>query len=389
MTPFEATRAFWFDGLNPYGSEATERIQFRIFGGPPRPEQDPGYFSYPLYATYLIVPVANLEYTWASAIWMVALEVSLIGAMILILGLFRWRPPPVFLGMLLLWTLLFYPGGRGLILGQYSHIVFFLQMLTLWGLSRNEDALAGTSLAISTLKPQMGYLLVPFLLLWAYKKHRWQFIYWFAGIFAGLLAVAFAVFPGWFGEWLNRLNLYTSYTPASPLSIIAGDYLGLDDVGERGLRIILYGLTLWPWALILLKGRDEWLMWTIVWTLTLTQLTAFSSATPHFVTFMIPIVFYVIWIKEHGGRYSTLLNSGILLVILITPWVHFLMTVGGVDAEQEASSVQVAMPVIFLAVMWLTRRMWLKSTADLFQSSAQTNRSSSVKLSSELNVHDG
>ena len=95
MTPWEATRAFWLDGLSPYGVEASERIQMQIFGRPPLPEEDPGFFSYPLYATYFIVPLAGIPYSWASAIWMVFLEVCLVITLFLALSLLEWYVPPI------------------------------------------------------------------------------------------------------------------------------------------------------------------------------------------------------------------------------------------------------------------------------------------------------
>ena len=143
MTPWEATRAFWQDGLNPYGEEATERIQMRIFGRPPLPEEDPGFFSYPLYATYFIAPLGNLDYSWASAIWMVALEVSLIISLLIIVNIFKWELSPAGITVMILWTLFYYPSARGLILGQYSHFVFLLEVLTLWALFKGHDDIAG------------------------------------------------------------------------------------------------------------------------------------------------------------------------------------------------------------------------------------------------------
>lgn len=358
MTPWEATRAFWLDGLNPYGEEATARIQMQIFGRPPLPEEDPGFFSYPLYATYFIVPLADMPYSWASAIWMVLLEACLVLTLFLVLSLFEWKVSPAMMPIIILWWLFFYPSARGLILGQFSHFVFLLEVLTLWAIARQNDNLAGIVLGISTLKPQMGYLLVPFLLLWAWRGHRWRFIQAFIATFLILMASSFVIYPAWFTEWLHRLSVYPSYTLGSPIWLLTQDYLGLGDVGEWTVTLLLYGLVLWSWWMVLVQRKNERLLWAIVWTLTITHIVAPRTASPHFVVFLIPVVFFAQeWQRRYAGRINW--RTGVMLFTLfLLPWIQFIATVGGVGNEQEDPSTHLILPVVMLAIMWFSRRMW-------------------------------
>lgn len=355
MTPWEATRAFWHDGLNPYGPAATERIQDLIFGRPPLPEEDPGFFSYPLYGTYVVLPFSYSEYAWASAAWMVFLEACLIGALLLSLSLYHWWPRPWVLLGLALWTLAFYPGARGLILGQIGHVVYLLQVFALWAIWRGQDRYAGIALGISTLKPQMGYLLVPLLLLWAWRSGRWRFIRAFISTFAVLMASAFLVYPGWFGEWLHRLSVYPSYTLGSPVWIITQHYLSLGDLGEWTLTLALYVLVFSAWWPVLVARQTDRLLWVVMWTLTLTHIVAPRTASPHFILFVPLLVFYLRGFGQAGRSWLSLV---LLLLLLVLPWVHFLTTVGGVNGEQEDPSVHLALPILFLVLLWLTRRAW-------------------------------
>src|SRR5262249_42257287 len=160
------------DGLNPYGDQASLNIQKQIYGRPSLPNEDPGYFVYPFYTVFLLWPLVYMPYAWASAIWMVLLEMLLIVALYLLLDLFRWRPSPLMTALLTVWTLLFYFAARGLILGQIGLLVYFLEVLTFWALTKKRDSLAGVALAISTVKPQMGFPIIPFLLLWAERERR-------------------------------------------------------------------------------------------------------------------------------------------------------------------------------------------------------------------------
>lgn len=355
MTPLEATRAFWLDGLNPYGPEATERIQNRIFGRPPLPEEDPGYFSYPFFTTFLLLPFVSIHYAWASAIWMVLLEACLIIALFIILDMFRWQPRPGLMTILILWALFFYPGARGLLLGQLSHFGYMLQMLGIWALLRRRDNVAGIAFAVSTFKPQMGYLLIPLLLLWAMKERRWRFIGVFSAVFLAMIGAAFVIYPAWLAEWLNRLRLYPTYTLGSPVWIITQYYLNLGRVGEWGLTLALYAALLWSWRMLLVQNHTERFMWVIIWTLTITHIVAPRTASPHFVVFTLPVVFYCRALVNRPVVWGKTLILGSFFIL---PWVHFVLTVGGVAGEQEDPSTHILMPFFMLGLLWATRQMW-------------------------------
>lgn len=355
MSRWEGVRSFWRDGLNPYGEEASQNIQQRIYGRPAADDEDPGYFAYPFYTVILMWPLAYVSYAWASAIWMVLLEACLIAAVILLLDLVQWRPKPWLLAVLLLWTLMYYYAARGLILGQPGHVVYFLEVLTLWGLARRRDSLAGVALAVSTMKPQMGYLLVPLLLLWAARARRWQFVWAFAATFGGLMLASFALEPGWFGDWIEQVRRYPSYTEiGAPVWVVMQYYLGLGDVGEWAVNLALYGVMLWAWYAVLVRQQTERFAWAIMFTLTVTHLCAVRTATPHFVVFTIPLMFYLRWITYQArGRTRWILL--ILLVLLVVPWVHFLTTVEG---EFEHPTIYLPLSFGMLAVLWFTRRRW-------------------------------
>jgi len=357
MSRWEGVRSYWRDGLNPYGAQASANIQERIYGRPAAEDEDPGYFAYPFYTVFLLWPLAYVGYAWASAIWMVVLEACLIGTLIVLLDLFRWRPRPWLLGALLLWMLLNYFSARGLILGQPGLVVAFLQVLALWALSKDRPWLAGSALALSTLKPQMGFLLVPFLLLWGLRWRR-SFVVSFAVVWGGLMALSFIAEPAWFSDWIDQIRRYPSYTAfGAPVWIVVQHYLGAGDVAEWAINLALYGVMLWAWAGVLVQGREERLMWTVVLTLTITHLSAVRTATPHYVVFALPLIFY-------GKRLAARNRSGgtwiaaLLGALFVVPWVHFLLTVEG---EFEHPTLYLPVPFLVLAVLWLTRRMWWRA----------------------------
>jgi hypothetical protein len=354
MSRWEGARSYWIDGLNPYGEQASLNIQTRIYGRAAVQGEDPGYFAYPFYTVFLVWPLVYLPYSWASAVWMALLAASLIGSLLLLLNLLRWQPGAPLLAALALWALFFYFSARGLILGQPGTLVVFLEILAIWGLARGQNRLAGAALALSTLKPQMGFLIVPFLLLWGWRARRRSFLAAFAAVFGAALLASFALLPSWLGDWLAQLSLYPSYTAlGSPVWIVTQYYLGLGSVAEYAVTAALAGLMLWAWWGVLVGKKDTRLLWTLALTLTVTHLIAPRTATPHYVVFFLPLVFYFSRLARWwwGGLWVALLLAALVLL----PWLHFVATVTG---EFEHPTLYLPLPFGILLLLWPTRRMW-------------------------------
>lgn len=352
LSRWEGARSFWFEGVSPYSDTASLNIQQRIYGRAAVEGEDLGLFAYPMYTVLYVAPVVGLPYAWASAVWMVALEVCLIAGLILLLGVVRWQPRPLMLAALLVFCLLNYFAFRGLILGQPSHVVYLFTALALWSLSRARDALAGVALALSTMKPQMGFLLVPFLLLWGLRAGRWRFVGGFALTFGALLAVSFALQPDWFGAWLGQVRQYPEYTrDGSPVWILFEFFLGWSPVVGYVVRAVLVAWMLWAWWGVLVMRHDERLLWTVAVTLAVTHTAGPRTATPHFVVFTL-----VLLVQMRLWRGKPLWNSLLLLALLVIPWLHFLTTI----IEPNLENLSVFLPPIMLVILMLllTRRGW-------------------------------
>lgn len=377
MSRWEGARSYWVEGLNPYGAEASLNIQEQIYGRAATDLEDPGLFAYPFYTAFLLLPIVWLNYAWASAIWMSLLIFSLISGVALLLHHFRWRPSPLLLGGLVLWSVISYFPSRGLILGQPGLLVYFLQVLAIWALARRDDAIVGVALAVSTIKPQMGYLFVPFILLWSLREGRWRVIAWFVSAWGGMMLLSFALLPTWFTDWLDQVFLYPSYTEiGGPIWVVSNaPWLGINDVGKwevfggygdvinTVISGILYLYLLWTWFVVIIQRKRDRLMWTIVMTLLITHLVAPRTATPHYVVFMIPLVFYLRWMDQHldnGGKWSAALLIGLFVVY----WAHFLLTVEG---EFEHPSLYPPTPFALLILLVWTRRWWWDDPQDRFQ----------------------
>ena len=364
MSRWEGARSFWVDGLNPYGDEASLNIQKRIYGRAVIGNEDPGFFAYPFYMVFFLWPLSYIPYAWAAAIWMVLLEACLIGALFLVMDMYGWRLPLWVRAALVIWMLLVYFAVRGLLLGQVGIVVYLFQALALWALAKERDTLAGVALAFSTLKPQMAFLLVPFLILWALRARRRKMVVSFGVTFGVLMAASFLFLPSWLGDWIAQVRLYPQYTAAaypdtgSPVWIAFSYYLGLGALGEWVVNLFFYGLMLWVWFTVLVQNRQERFLWALVVTLTVTHLVVLRTATTHFVVFVIPLIFYLRLVTRRDHRRGYLWIMGILLASLVITWSHFLLTVH--DSLEHPT---LFLPATFgmVILLWFTRKAWWDS----------------------------
>lgn len=364
---WEGAHAFWRDGLSPYSAQVGLSIQQRVYGRPAVAGQDFLLFAYPFYTVFIIWPLVYLPYAWASAIWMVLLEVCLIVMLSLLLDLFQWRPPPWLWFLLVLGMLANYYATSGVFLGQPGQVVCLLEVLTIWALVRAKDDRAGFALALSTLKPQMGFLLVPFLLLWGLRYRRWRFLGAFGAVLGGLVGLSFLLEPDWLASWLEQVHQYSAYTASlfeaqgasdplagSPIWLLTQHYLRLGSGAEWALTLLCSGALLWAWYAVLIPKRTERWLWTVALTLAVTHLVAWRTTPSHFIIFALPLIFYLREITRQHSAWAV----PVLLAGLVVPWLHALVAAAG---RAEQASALLPAPLGVLAVLWFTRRLWWRA----------------------------
>ncbi len=220
---------------------------------------------------------------------------------------------------------------------------------------RKQDFAGGMLLALSTAKPQMVFLLVPFVFLWALSTRRRDII---GGMLVGmvvLIGASLALLPSWPLEWLRQLLDYPSYTPqtASPLSMIANTMPGISRQLGLFLHVFFMAYLILEW--ILAWGKDErWFRWTALLTIVITNLVAYRTATTNFIM-MLPALFLVFSLWEarwrSGGRIAVWVS---LVVLGFGLWPLFLSTVQG---NQEQTVMYLPYPIFCLiGLLWV--RWW-------------------------------
>ncbi len=343
-------------GISPYNSRVSLASQQMIYGRPASLEngEDIAHFVYPLNSMLFFGPFGLLDYTLARAVWMTLLELCLAGAALASLRIAGWQVKPLWAASMVLFAIFWYPGLRTIVLGQFSGVNALLILLALLFIQEGRDVPAGILLALSTAKPQMTFLLLPFALLWSVSTRRFR-LTWSILISLGMiLVVTLALLPGWPGQFLAQLKEYTTYTDQNGSLIhetallLPGFTLPINIV----LNAILIGYLLLEWWLTLGKGARRFI-WAALLTLVITNFLAVRTATPHYVA-LLPAFFLLFgFFAESRPRGAPLINLLGLLLLLMGQWALFVWTLSG---NAESMAMYYPVPLLALLALVIVRR---------------------------------
>ncbi|MGA9531367.1 MAG: glycosyltransferase family 87 protein [Anaerolineales bacterium] len=362
------TRAWILEGTSPYDPSISAEAQQVIYGRPANPEagEDVAHFVYPLPVVLFIAPFSLFPYPLARALWMTTLEVLLPLLFIIGLRLTSWRPGRWFLGGLMLFSILWYFGFRAMILGQFAVVEAVLVAAALWMIRQERDIAAGILLALSIAKPQVPFLLIPWVVIWAASRRRWTLAISTVGAIGGLIVGFMAVIPDWPLQWIYQVLEYPSYSPeSSPVKIIADALPAASSIVVVLLSVGLLVYLLAEWWLGYGEGERHF-QWTAAMTLTIGQLVLFRTSSTNFLVLGPALILFLSIVIERWGRVGRAWAAAALIGLVVLPWALFLTTLVG---DQEHSVMLLTMPLIMLVSLWWVR--WWAVHAPLVALTAQ------------------
>ena len=345
---------FWLkEGISPYSEEVRVATQEMILGRPPQEGDAENLFVYPLYSMVFFAPFGLMDFTLARAIWTTIVEISVV---ILVFVSFRvtgWRVSMGKAALLVLFCVLWYHGIRNIILGQYAAVNALLIVFAFALIQQKQDVPAGILLALTTSKPTMVFLLIPFIMLWAFSTRRWGILQGALVSVIVLFLAMMALMPDWPLQWIYRVLDYptaTEYTLLdSPLSYITSLMPGIESTLTPALHVIagLYLLTEW----VLAWGKDyKHFLWTAGMTLVITNLIAYRTATTNYMA-LIPILFLIFRVWEYRWKGLGVVAVWLTLIVLCA---LFITTVRGFLV---APFMYLPLPCFCLIGLWWVR-LW-------------------------------
>jgi hypothetical protein len=233
------TRELLKHGRNPYSPEITREIQQGYYGRPLDPSRasdprsnepkDQQGFAYPVYIVFLLAPTVDLPFDLVQIAFRWTLIALAAASVCLWLRALRWK---ISFGWVLILAVLmvgWLPMVQSIKLQQLSLLVAALLAACAACLSTGWLFLAGGLLALATIKPQLAWPVVLWLLAWAVSdwRSRRRFVFGFALIMLPLLGGAELILPGWLRMFFAAIRQYHQYTQnQSVLAVLFGSIVG-------------------------------------------------------------------------------------------------------------------------------------------------------------------
>jgi len=351
------TRTFITEGISPYSDEVALRIQNMAYGRPAQPGEHELRVAYPLYSIVLFLPFALIkDFTLARAVWMTVLEIALVVLCFLSLRLTRWKPTPLILMLLLLFSLFWYHGLRALILGNAVILVTLMIVGALLAMRVEADELAGVLLGFATIKPQVVIVLLVFVTIWSIYRKRWKLIIWLFGTVFLLSAASALLMPDWILQNLREVIRYPGYNPPGTPATVFSIYM--PGVGSRigqGVSVFLVVVLLVE-GWLSLRGDFRAFLWVACLTLVASQWIGIQTDPGNFIVLYPAVILVLAMWDERWHRAASLLTIGSLVVLFAGIWLVFIRTLE--RAYQPIQSPLLFFPLPFLLFIGLYMVRW-------------------------------
>lgn len=212
-------RELLLHGRDPYSPEITREAQAGFFGRPLDPDRPGGRnyqqgFYYPVYVAFALAPTIHLPFeTVRKGFFWVLVGLTVV-TIPLWLRVLRWSVPRWVEASLVILTIGSLPVMQGLKLQQMTLLAAALVAIALALLVADCPIAAGIMLALATIKPQLVWLLLLWLMIWTLAD--WRRRYRWAASFLLTMAILWAAsewyLPHWIPRFWQAIREYRSYT---------------------------------------------------------------------------------------------------------------------------------------------------------------------------------
>jgi hypothetical protein len=214
-------RELLLNGRDPYGPGVTREIQQGYYGRPVDPARpaDPRdqRFAYPVYVVFCLAPTIHLPFEIVRRGFFWVLLGLTVATIPLWLRVLRWSAPLWAQASLIVFTIGSLTVMQGLKLQQMTLLVAALVAIALALLASRRPIAVGIALALATIKPQLVWLLLFWLMIWTLadwrRRYRWAASFLFT--MAILCAASEWYLPHWIPRFLQAVREYPNYTDAA------------------------------------------------------------------------------------------------------------------------------------------------------------------------------
>ena len=281
--------------------------------------------SYPLYGGILFLPFALInDYAIARAMWTIFLECCLASSIWFCMRITCWRPGIAIRIWIFICTFIWFFCVVPLITGHIIVLVSLFTLLSILAISEKYDELAGISLTLTTIIPQVACILWLFLGIWAFFQKRWKLLIWMIGSLIVLAGSASLIIPDWILQYIRVLrSIFSLKYIHNPIDIFKEAWPGIGAVFGiilAFLSILILAIEWW----LARKGSSRRFIWTVSLTLVVTQWSGIPTNPSYFVILLLPMFVIYSTIYEHWDRKARWFIIGLSVMMSAGFWIPFI-----------------------------------------------------------------
>ena len=311
FVPYWASARLNLNGENPYDPQGVERLQV-LSGGVASGSYTISIVLNPPWAISLLLPFGLFGYSSGRIAWLIFSIALLLISALLLWNIYSGNPKQRWLAILAVFV--FGPTISVLEVGQIAPIILIgLTGFLFFTISHRNDWLAGVSIAIVSIKPQVAIFFWIALLFWVIQQRRWLVVASTAITALGLTVIAVVFNPHIIQQYLTMLQTYRISDWANPTigSYLRFFWLGLDKFWLQFLPAALGGV----WFLFYWFTHHQSWDWVaeLPMLLLLSQLLSPYTWTYDLVILIPAVIQAVIWLAKDWKRWKTM----ILLLVYV------------------------------------------------------------------------
>ena len=328
-------------GNNPYAEEVTNQIQEGMFGRLLESHEPQQRFYYTPTIVWLLLPFWFIPFPISVSLWSALQFLCLLFTPLVIIATLRWKLEPMLMLVLLLFSvLLFRHPINAYLLGQFIPLVLFCITAAVWGLTTKHEFLAGLSMVMTLIRPEVSilFILVLLIIAWQTKQKKVILVFFGGGILLWILS--FLRLGFWELDFLNEVFAYSQVSTVSwPPGAI-----------DNSLVSILLAFAIISW--IVWIGREMWFLDHLSrpsWLIALTILASLLLL-PQTGGYTLLLVIFPVWILFWATNQHRIYWIPLFLVLLL-PWLLLI-------TQTETLWEHLIIPLSLAVIMTFYWRYW-------------------------------
>lgn len=345
-------------GTSPYSASVSADIQKVVLKENSFAPGNPVRYTAPLFSGLVVFPFGLIaDRNIAHALWLSVQLGAIFAILLLSEKIAVWKPTWYIFLLFSLFSIFSYHVIIPWLDGGLPIWAALFLVLAFLAINDNRNELAGISLALSAIQPQMVLLVLVFTIIWAISQRRKLLILWFTITLVFLSAVGLFLVPDWIAQYIRLLyNFGQNFPPGTPGVLFKETLPG---VGKQLGWLIsgVCGLILLAEWLLARNKNFRWFIWTACLTLVISQWIGIPTIPGNFIGLILPLVLISAMFMERSPKAGQWVAVLFAVIAFIWEWAVYYLDL---TSHQPAMQLNLLIPlplILLIGLYWV--RWWV------------------------------